>query len=95
MGSEFKGEILKEKTAQILKQWHAQVRDRRKNRERILAQSPPTIVSADMSHNHSPSLVSSHNSPSPMPAEANYISNISEITEEREEQSWDIAKLSA
>lgn len=51
MGSEFRGEMLKGKTAQVLKQWHAEVRDRRKQQERALLQSSPPIMS---NLNHAP-----------------------------------------
>ncbi|KAL0338417.1 UNVERIFIED_CONTAM: MLO-like protein 3 [Sesamum angustifolium] len=44
MGSEFKGEILKEHIAQVLRQWHSEVRDRRKKRARELVQHPPTVM---------------------------------------------------
>lgn len=33
MGSHFKGKVLEEQVAEIIKQWHAEVRERRKKQE--------------------------------------------------------------
>lgn len=81
MGSEFKGEIMNVEIAQVLKQWHAQVRDRRKKQDegRIPKQSPPFITSTDQSHRISLDHTFS------LPDEANYITSRSEITEELQE----------
>ncbi|KAL0409892.1 UNVERIFIED_CONTAM: MLO-like protein 3 [Sesamum latifolium] len=49
MGSEFKGEILKEHIAQVLRQWHSEVRERRKKRARV--QHPPTVTATHRGFN--------------------------------------------
>ncbi|KAK4419177.1 MLO-like protein 3 [Sesamum alatum] len=87
MGSEFKGEILKEQIAQVLKQWHSEVRDRRKKkRERMLVQHPPTVTATHRGLNDNHSKFSPHNASTSTPAEENHASSISEITEEQAEQ---------
>ncbi|GLT69749.1 hypothetical protein SLA2020_418760 [Shorea laevis] len=48
MGSEFKGKVLDEKMAKIIKEWHAGVRERRKKQEQFL-RSPRTSFSTDWS----------------------------------------------
>lgn len=67
MGSEFKGEILKEQIAQVLKQWHSEVRDRRKNRERGLIQHPPTVTATHRGANNSYSKFDPHNASTSSP----------------------------
>lgn len=81
MGSEFRGEKLKEKTAQVLRQWHAEVRDKRKQQQRALLQSSPPIMSPDTNLDQAPT--SEH-------AAANHVPRISEIIEEQDEQSSDL-----
>ncbi|XP_020553386.1 MLO-like protein 3 isoform X2 [Sesamum indicum] len=87
MGSEFKGEILKEQIAQVLKQWHSEVRDRRKNRERGLIQHPPTVTATHRGANNSYSKFDPHNASTSSPVEENHVSSISEIMEEQAEPS--------
>ncbi|KAK9985478.1 hypothetical protein SO802_030429 [Lithocarpus litseifolius] len=48
MGSNFKSKVLEEQMANIIRQWHADVRERRKKRELFL-QSPRTSLSAEWS----------------------------------------------
>lgn len=78
MGSEFRGEIFKERTARVLKQWHSEVRDRRKQRELVLLQSSPAAPS-DTNPNRAPA--------SELVVAVNYVSRITEITEEKDEES--------
>ncbi|KAK1562027.1 hypothetical protein Q3G72_005020 [Acer saccharum] len=49
MGSQFKSKIVEEKMRKILKQWHAQVRERRKKQEQQSLQSPCTSFLAEWS----------------------------------------------
>ncbi|KAI9154435.1 hypothetical protein LWI28_026271 [Acer negundo] len=49
MGSQFKSKILEEKMCKIIKQWHAQVRERRKKQEQQSLQSPRTSFLAEWS----------------------------------------------
>ena len=48
MGSQYKGKALEEQTAKIIKQWHAEVRERRKKQEQSL-QSPRTSWTTEWS----------------------------------------------
>ncbi|KAK6942829.1 Mlo-related protein [Dillenia turbinata] len=48
MGSHYKSKALEEQTAQIIKQWHAEVRDRRRKQEQYM-QSPRASLPADWS----------------------------------------------
>lgn len=48
MGSNFKSKVLEEQIANIIRQWHAEVRERRKNQEQLL-QSPRTSLSTEWS----------------------------------------------
>nr|ARG42812.1 MLO-like protein [Vitis flexuosa] len=48
MGSQYKGKALEEQTAKIIKQWHAEVRERRKRQEQSL-QSPRTSWTTEWS----------------------------------------------
>lgn len=43
MGSQFRSRVLEEQTAKIIKQWHSEVRERRKNQEEYGLQSHPGI----------------------------------------------------
>ncbi|KAI6674964.1 hypothetical protein NL676_002870 [Syzygium grande] len=51
MGSHFKGKVLEEQLANVIKQWHAEVRERRNNSHRLeqssLFQSPRTSLSLE------------------------------------------------
>ena len=49
MGSQFKSQIVEEKMYKVLKQWHAQVRERRKKQEQQSLQSPRTSFLAEWS----------------------------------------------
>ncbi|TXG58528.1 hypothetical protein EZV62_016357 [Acer yangbiense] len=49
MGSQFKSKIVEEKMYKIIKQWHAQVRERRKKQEQQSLQSPRTSFLAEWS----------------------------------------------
>ncbi|XP_057984178.1 MLO-like protein 3 isoform X2 [Malania oleifera] len=55
MGSRIKGKVLEEKMAKIMKQWHAEVRDKRKKREQLSLQmlSPCASFSAEWSPRNS------------------------------------------
>ncbi|KAE8099554.1 hypothetical protein FH972_017529 [Carpinus fangiana] len=48
MGSNFKGKVLEDQMAKIIKQWHGEVRERRKKREQFFL-SPRTSLSAEWS----------------------------------------------
>lgn len=48
MGSNFKSKELEDQTAKILKQWHAEVRERRKKQEQFFV-SPRTSLSTEWS----------------------------------------------
>lgn len=43
MGSQFRSRVLEEQTAKIIKQWHSEVRERRKNQEEYGLQPHPGI----------------------------------------------------
>ncbi|XP_051130578.1 MLO-like protein 3 isoform X1 [Andrographis paniculata] len=45
MGSEFRGELINEHVVQVLKQWHAEVRDKRKKQAHVVA--PSVVLSSD------------------------------------------------
>ncbi|KAK3407113.1 hypothetical protein EUGRSUZ_K03218 [Eucalyptus grandis] len=56
MGSHFKGKVLDEQMAKIIKQWHAEVRERRNNSHKLeqsFFQSPRTSLSLSLESNHS------------------------------------------
>uniref|UniRef100_A0A5B7CAK7 MLO-like protein n=1 Tax=Davidia involucrata TaxID=16924 RepID=A0A5B7CAK7_DAVIN len=84
MGSQFKSKVVEEQIAKIIKQWHAEVRDKRKKQEQSL-QSPRTSLSTDWSIRNSPTDFSSHTRPTLVPAETNDLSNRGEITEEQDD----------
>lgn len=48
MGSNLKGKVLEDQTANIIKQWHAEVRERRKKQEQFFL-SPRTSLSTEWS----------------------------------------------
>lgn len=48
MGSNFKSKVLEEQMANIIRQWHADVRERRK-KQQLFLQSPRTSLSAEWS----------------------------------------------
>ncbi|KAI7998694.1 MLO-like protein 3 [Camellia lanceoleosa] len=93
MGSQFKSKVLEEKIANIIKQWHAEVRVKRKKQEQCsLLMSPRTSLSTpDWSLKNSPTDFSSHHhhrptSTTPIPTDQtnkNNFSNRGEITEEK------------
>lgn len=92
MGSEFKSKILEEQMAKIIKQWHAEVRAKRKKQDLNLSiQSARTSLSTDSrSIRDSPSDFSSHHrppTPTPTPSEEQKndlpSTNRGEITEEK------------
>ncbi|KAI7996907.1 MLO-like protein 3 [Camellia lanceoleosa] len=93
MGSQFKSKVLEEKIANIIKQWHAEVRVKRKKQEQCsLLMSPRTSLSTpDWSLRNSPTDFSSHHhhrptSTTPIPTDQtnkNNFSNRGEITEEK------------
>ncbi|KAA8518777.1 hypothetical protein F0562_016449 [Nyssa sinensis] len=84
MGSQFKSKVVEDQIAKIIKQWHAEVRDKRKKQEQSL-QSPRTSLSTDWSIRNSPTDFSSHLRPKPVPSETNNLSNRGEITEEKDD----------
>lgn len=86
MGSEFRGKVIGERTALVLKQWHAQVRGKRKQQQQQhqqkqnsdMMQSPPPIMSCGPTDlNHTPELELTM---------VNSASRITEITEEQDEE---------
>lgn len=82
MGSQFKSKVLEEQTSRILKQWHAEVRQKRRQQERQYSfVSPRTSLSTDWSLRNSPIDLSSHRRPLAMPTDQS-TSNRGEITEE-------------
>ncbi|XP_058212859.1 MLO-like protein 3 isoform X2 [Rhododendron vialii] len=82
MGSQFKSKVLEEQTSRILKQWHAEVRRKRRQQERQYSfVSPRTSLSTDWSLRNSPIDFSSHRRPLAMPTDQS-TSNRGEITEE-------------
>ncbi|KAG5553720.1 hypothetical protein RHGRI_011567 [Rhododendron griersonianum] len=82
MGSQFKSKVLEEQTSRILKQWHAEVRQKRRQQERQYSfVSPRTSLSTDWSLRNSPIDFSSHRRPLAMPTDQS-TSNRGEITEE-------------
>lgn len=82
MGSQFKSKVLEEQTSRILKQWHAEVRQKRRQQERQYSfVSPRTSLSTDWSLRNSPIDLSSHRRPLGMPTDQS-TSNWGEITEE-------------
>ncbi|THG23302.1 hypothetical protein TEA_008600 [Camellia sinensis var. sinensis] len=93
MGSQFKSKVLEEKIANIIKQWHAEVRVKRKKQEQCsLLMFPRTSLSTpDWSLRNSPTDFSSHHhhrptSTTPIPTDQtnkNNFSNRGEITEEK------------
>ncbi|CAL5422371.1 unnamed protein product [Camellia sinensis] len=93
MGSQFKSKVLEEKIANIIKQWHAEVRVKRKKQEQCsLLTSPRTSLSTpDWSLRNSLTDFSSHHhhrptSTTPIPTDQtnkNNFSNRGEITEEK------------
>ncbi|KAL0375102.1 UNVERIFIED_CONTAM: MLO-like protein 3 [Sesamum radiatum] len=87
MGSEFKGKILKEQIAQVMRQWHSEVRDRRKKQASALVQHPPTVTATHRGLNDNHSKFSPHKASTSTPAEENHVLSISEITEEQAEPS--------
>ena len=48
MGSNFKSKVLEEQMANIIRQWHADVRERRR-KQQLFLQSPRTSLSAEWS----------------------------------------------
>ncbi|GMP85043.1 hypothetical protein CsSME_00038355 [Camellia sinensis var. sinensis] len=93
MGSQFKSKVLEEKIANIIKQWHAEVRVKRKKQEQCsLLTSPRTSLSTpDWSLRNSLTDFSSHHhhrptSTTPIPTDQtnkNNFTNREEITEEK------------
>lgn len=82
MGSEFRGKVLGERTALVLKQWHAQVRGRRKQQQQqqrsdMMQSSPPIMSSGPTDLNYTPD--------SELTV-VNSVSRIDEITEEQDEE---------
>ncbi|XP_059646900.1 MLO-like protein 3 [Cornus florida] len=86
MGSQFKSKALEEQIAKIIKQWHAEVRDKRRRQEQSFQSTPRTSLSAEWSLRNSPIDYSSHHRPmnNGMPTESNHLSNRGEITEEEQ-----------
>lgn len=83
MGSEFKSKVLEDQVAKIIKQWHAEVRERRRIQEQTL-QSPRTSLSTDWSSRSRTPEFSPHRPSIAAPSESIHFSNIGEITEEEE-----------
>ncbi|KAH7842699.1 hypothetical protein Vadar_008232 [Vaccinium darrowii] len=82
MGSEFKSKVLEEQMSKIIKQWHAEVRQKRKNQGlQYSSVSPRTSVSTDWSLRNSPTDFSSHRRPQTTQTDQS-TSNRGEITEE-------------
>lgn len=79
MGSQFKSKVLEEQVAKIIKEWHAEVRERRKKQEQCLP-SPRTSLSAEWSFKSGNPAESSR----PKLHEIIYSSNVGEITEVQE-----------
>ncbi|KAM7531752.1 hypothetical protein LguiB_035162 [Lonicera macranthoides] len=88
MGSEFKSKALEEQIANIIKQWHGEVRAKRKKQDlNSSIQSARTSLSTDWSIRDSPSDFSSHHrppppTPTPLPLPSDS-TNRGEITEEK------------
>lgn len=90
MGSEFKSKVLEEQIANIIKQWHGEVRAKRKKQDlNSSIQSARTSLSTDWSIRDSPSDFSSHHrpppptpTPTPLPLPSDS-TNRGEITEEK------------
>ena len=83
MGSQFKGPVLEDQIAKIMKQSHAGVRERRKKQE--LLQSPSASLSIECSSRmDSPAEFPSFPQPSLTSSESIQLSNRGEITEEHD-----------
>ncbi|GFZ02342.1 seven transmembrane MLO family protein [Actinidia rufa] len=93
MGSEFKSKVLEEQVSGIIKQWHAEVRQRRRKQEQRTLVSPRTSLSIEWSLRISPTDFSSHHRPTPMPTDQgkNIIAGGGEITEEQDEKTNEVA----
>ncbi|KAK9290353.1 hypothetical protein L1049_008521 [Liquidambar formosana] len=86
MGSQFKSKALEEQIAKIIKQWHAEVREKRKKQEQYL-RSPRTSLSTDWSsRSRSPAEFSPIRPSTSMPSESVHFSNKGKITEEEERE---------
>uniref|UniRef100_A0A2N9FCS0 MLO-like protein n=1 Tax=Fagus sylvatica TaxID=28930 RepID=A0A2N9FCS0_FAGSY len=82
MGSNFKSKVLEEQMAKIIRQWHAEVRERRKKQEQFF-QSPRTSLSTEWSPRRiSANEFSSFLRPTSVPS---YSIHRGEIVEEEEE----------
>ncbi len=82
MGSNFKSKVLEEQMAKIIRQWHAEVRERRKKQEQFF-QSPRTSLSTEWSPRRiSANEFSSFLRPTSVPS---YNIHRGEIVEEEEE----------
>ncbi|KAG6430471.1 hypothetical protein SASPL_108539 [Salvia splendens] len=81
MGSEFRGKVIGKRTALVLKQWHAQVRGKRKQQQQqrsdMMQSSPPIMSTGPTDLNHTPD--------SELTV-GNSVSRIDEITEEQDEE---------
>ncbi|XP_057512766.1 MLO-like protein 3 [Actinidia eriantha] len=93
MGSEFKSKVLEEQVSGIIKQWHAEVRQRRRKQEQRTLVSPRSSLSIEWSLRTSPTYFSSHHRPTPMPTDQgkNIIAGGGEITEEQDEKTNEVA----
>ncbi|CAK9164808.1 unnamed protein product [Ilex paraguariensis] len=82
MGSQYKSKVLEEQIANIIKQWHAEVRAKRKKQQQFL-QPPRTPLSTQWTLRDTPNDTSStHHPPTPLPSETNLRG---EITEEQDD----------
>ncbi|XP_050242918.1 MLO-like protein 3 [Quercus robur] len=85
MGSNFKSKVLEEQMANIIKQWHTDVRERRRKQQPFL-QSPGTSLSAEWSpRSVSASEFSSFPRPTSVPSDSIRKQEILEEVEEEEE----------
>ena len=83
MGSNFKSKVLEEQMANIIRQWHADVRERRR-KQQLFLQSPRTSLSAEWSpRSVSASEFSSFPRPTSVPSDS---IRKQEILEEEEEE---------
>lgn len=84
MGSEFKSKVLEEQMGKMIKNWHAEVRERRKRQEQSL-QSPRISLTEEWRAtqiNNTFTRVPSFAVPISIPSESIHKSNKGEITEE-------------
>ncbi|KAA8544018.1 hypothetical protein F0562_021805 [Nyssa sinensis] len=87
MGSNFKSAVLEEQTVHVIRQWHAEVRDKRKKRS-PLSQSPLPESSTPWTNSttNSPDLsISYHRTPTLAEFSSRGGATVSEITEDRQE----------